>query len=43
MLNKLLIEVNKLEGNYTNKLYFIEEFNNGIFKKAFENELIEAE
>ncbi len=42
-LNKLLIEVKKLESNYTNKLYFIDEFNSGIFKKAFENELIEAE
>ena len=42
-LNKLLIEVKKLENNYTNKLYFIDEFNSGIFKKAFENELIEAE
>ncbi len=42
-LTKLLIEVKKLESNYTNKLYFIDEFNSGIFKKAFENELIEAE
>lgn len=42
-LTKLLVEVKKLESNYTNKLYFIEEFNSGIFKKAFENELIEAE
>jgi type I restriction enzyme S subunit len=41
-LNKLLIEVKKLESNYTNKLYFIDEFNSGIFKKAFENELIET-
>ena len=42
-LNKLLIEVKKLESNYTNKLHFFDEFNSGIFKKAFENELIEAE
>jgi type I restriction enzyme S subunit len=42
-LNKLLIEIQKLEGNYTSKLNFIDEFNYGIFKKAFENELIEAE
>jgi type I restriction enzyme S subunit len=41
-LDKLFIEVKKLESNYTNKLYFIDEFNNGIFKKAFEKELIEA-
>ena len=42
-LNKLLIEVKKLESNYTNKLHFFDEFNSGIFKKAFENELIESE
>ncbi|WP_209332878.1 restriction endonuclease subunit S [Lunatimonas salinarum] len=42
-LKQLQIESNKLYNRYERKLAFCEELKAGVFKRAFENELIEAE